>query len=775
MSAPLNPTRRTFLFAAGATPLLRGQSLLRREWTARWIAVPKAPKTEYGVYHFRKTFDLPSRPERFLVHTSGDNRYQLFVNGQRAAWGPARGDLFHWRHETVDIAGFLHPGKNLLAAVVWNFGQHAPEAQITLETAFVLQGDGDTERVADTGPTWKCARNEAYAPIPITSGMVRGYWAAGPGDRVDAASNPWGWESPDFDDSAWASAAVIAPAAGREARDVHTRWMLVPRTIPMMEERTEKSLTVRLGSLTNTAHSKTTVLFDQGYLTTAYPRLTVSGGKGAVVRMRYAEALFKTSPREKGNRNEIDGKEFIGNYDEFVLDGGPHRVFRPLWWRTYRYLQLEIETRDQPVTVEGITATATGFPFVRKAAFDAGVPELNKILDVGWRTARLCAHETYMDCPYYEQLQYAGDARIQCLVSLFQTGDARLMRNAIDLLNDSRQSDGCTMSRYPTRLEQYIPGFALWWVGMVHDYHWYVADAPFVGRMLPGVRGVLSFFEAYQKENGSLSSLPWWRYFDWVQEWPNGDAPQDTDGGAALFDLQLLMAYRWAAALEKAAGLPELAQVYSERERLLRATIRTLYWDAGRQLFADTPAKQKFSQHTNTLAVLADIVSGDAARALMLRTLTAPGLAQGALYFKFYMHQALAKVGEGDRYLDQLDDWRGMLATGLTTFAEVVDRPGRPTRSDCHAWSASPNIELMRTVLGVDSAAPGFSRVVVRPHLGQLKYVEGAVPHPKGLVEVRVEASGSVSVTSPVDGEFLWRGTRRDLHAGDNRFTVPLA
>jgi len=769
----LNFTRRSFLLAAGTAPLLRGQSLLRRVWTARWIAVPKAPQTEYGVYHFRKTFELAARPERFLVHASGDNRYQLFVNGQRAAWGPARGDLFHWRYETVDIAGFLRPGKNVLAAVVWNFGEHAPEAQITLETGFVLQGDGPAELVADTGPSWKCARNQAYAPVAITSGTVRGYWAAGPGDRVNAAAHPWGWESPEFDDSAWTPAAVVAPAAGREARDVHSRWMLVPRTIPMMEERAEKSLTVRQGSLANVANSKTTVLFDQGYLTTAYPRLTVSGGKGAVVRMRYAEALFKTSPREKGNRNEIEGKEFIGNYDEFVLDGGARRVFRPLWWRCYRYLQLEIETRDEPVTVEGISATATGFPFVRQAKFDAGLPELNQILDVGWRTARLCAHETYMDCPYYEQLQYAGDTRVQCLVSLFQTGDARLMRNAIDLLNDSRQSDGCTMSRYPTRLEQYIPGFALWWVGMVHDYHWYVADVPFVRRMLPGVRTVLSFFEGYQKENGSLGSLPWWRYFDWVPEWPNGDAPQDADGSAALFDLQLLMAYRWAAALEKAAGLPELAQVYSERERVLRATIRTLYWDAGRELFADTPSKKMFSQHTNTMAVLADVVSGEPARALMLRTLTAPGLAQGALYFKFYMHQALAKVGEGDRYLEQLDDWRGMLAIGLTTFAEVVDRPGQPSRSDCHAWSASPNIELMRTVLGVDSAGAGFSRVVVRPHLGQLKFAEGTVPHPKGLIEVRVEAGGNVSVNSPVDGEFLWRGTRHELRAGANRFTVP--
>jgi hypothetical protein len=551
--------------------------------------------------------------------------------------------------------------------------------------------------------------------------------------------------------------------------------MLVPRTIPMMEEKAERPMmmsgTPWAGKTTTAAQAKATLLLDQTYLTTAYPEITVSGGKGAVIRLRYAEALFNKA-REKGNRNEVEGKDFIGNYDEFTLDGGARRVFRPLWWRTYRYLRIEIETKDEAVTIDGLRGTNVGYPFVRRARFDAGAPELNQILDVGWHTARLCAHETYMDCPYYEQLQYAGDTRIQCLVSLFQSGDARLMRNAIDLLNDSRQSDGCTMSRYPTRMEQYIPGFALWWVGMVHDYFWYADDSAFVKRTLPGVRSVLDFFAGYQKENGSLGSLPWWRYFDWVPSWLNGDAPQEADGGAALFDLQLLMAYRWAAALESAHGIGELAGVYAERERQLRETVRALYWDDGRKLFADTPAKQKFSQHTNTLAVLADVVEGSEARELMLRILTAPELAHGELYFKFYIHQALAKVGEGDRYLDQLDDWRGMLQIGLTTFAEVVDRPGHPSRSDCHAWSASPDVEMLRTVLGVDSAAPGFTRVIVRPHLGKLPFVEGSVPTPRGSVDLRVEASGSVSVTTPVDGIFVWRGVRRDLRTGVNAFRV---
>ena len=98
----------------------------------------------------------------------------------------------------------------MLAAVVWNFGEDAPEAQISLETGFLLQGDGPAERVADTGPSWKCVRNQAYEPVVISSAAVRGYWAAGPGDRVNAAAHPWGWESPAFDDSAWTAAVAIA-------------------------------------------------------------------------------------------------------------------------------------------------------------------------------------------------------------------------------------------------------------------------------------------------------------------------------------------------------------------------------------------------------------------------------------------------------------------------------------------------------------------------------------------------------------------------------------
>ena len=108
--------------------------LLTGRWAASWIRHAGAPGRDMGVFLFRKTFDLPAAPGRFVVHASADQRYELFVNGARVATGPARGDLDHWRFETVDIASHLHGGRNVIAAIVWNFGIQAPMAQISHET-----------------------------------------------------------------------------------------------------------------------------------------------------------------------------------------------------------------------------------------------------------------------------------------------------------------------------------------------------------------------------------------------------------------------------------------------------------------------------------------------------------------------------------------------------------------------------------------------------------------------------------------------------------------
>jgi hypothetical protein len=141
------------------------------------------------------------------------------------------------------------------------------------------------------------------------------------------------------------------------------------------------------------------------------------------------------------------------------------------------------------------------------------------------------------------------------------------------------------------------------------------------------------------------------------------------------------------------------------------------------------------------------------------------------------VHSAVNVVGEGDRYLGLLGEWESMLSRGLTTFAERYERPGDPSRSDCHAWSSSPNFEVFRTVLGIDTAAPGFEKVRIRPFLGTLERVSGSIPHPKGEVAVTLDRTGSslrAAVTLPagVSGEFSWKGIQRPLAPGANAFIV---
>jgi len=775
--------------------------LLDHGWKAEWISCPGAPQRELGVYHFRKTFSLASVTEHFVIHISGDNRYWLFANGARVVEGPARGDLGHWRYETVDISKLLRPGTNVLAAVVWNFAELAPMAQMTNETGLIVQGDGPAEQAVNTDASWKAIADPAYEAIPLGGRMSEFYTVVGPGERVEGSKYPWGWEQPGYDDSRWQAARIITEGGPRGIQDSHSRWMLVPRPIPLMEDTPQRlARVVRASHVGNSgsgatnaaldsfpqgkapvaipARTRAQILFDQSTLTTAYPELVVRGGRGATIKLTYAEALWKG--REKGNRNETEGKEILGYSDEFRPDGGANRIFRPLYWRTFRYLQLDIVTGADPLVLEDLRSVFTAYPFTMRAEFKSDDPVLEQIMAVGWRTARLCAHETYMDCPYYEQLQYAGDTRIQALVSLYMTGDDRLVKNAVESLNESRTPEGLTQSRYPSFLPQYIPPFSLLWIGMMHDLWWYHGDADFLRQFLVNERGVIDWFESRlvapsgaqpQSERSSalLGKLEWWDFADWNDGFPDGVPPQEAGGESAVLSLQFAIAARDAADLESAFGSAELAEHYRALSRQIAQATYKMCWDPSHGLIADTPLHRSFSQHASILGVLADAIPAADQQAVMAKVLRDTSLTQCSFYFRFYLFRAMKKAGLGDEYLDQLGPWLNMLKLGLTTWAETPE----PTRSDCHAWSAHPNFDLLATVAGIESSAPGFAEVAIEPHLGRLNHLEATLPHPQGEVWVRYERQGTdglvadVTLPGTLTGWFIWNGKKVQLHPGD--------
>ncbi|MCC6724680.1 MAG: alpha-L-rhamnosidase N-terminal domain-containing protein [Saprospiraceae bacterium] len=760
--------------------------ILDNFWKARWVVCPGESTRQYGVYHFRKNFELKTVPSSFVVHVSADNRYRLFVNGQPVSSGPARSDLGHWNFETVDIAKQLKPGKNSLAAIVWNAAEHAPFAQISYQTGFILQGNTEAEDLVNTDKTWRVLRNEAYRPLPVDRGKLQAYHVTGDGDDVDASRYPWGWEQPDFDDSKWKEAQPLWFAGKPRGLGSDGNWMLVPRSIPIFdEEKISIGKVVREQSETKNGmeasslsvkmffppKTKTSILIDQGILVNAFPVLTTTGGKGAKITLTYAEALFDEK-RNKGNRNEWQGKQIMGIQDRFSPDGGKERTFRPLWFRTWRWLQIEVETGDEELTINDLHGMSYGYPLVAKADFKSSDPSHEKIWEVGWRTAQRCAGETYFDCPYYEQLSYVGDTRIQALISLYVSGDDRLVRKSIEDFDNSRIPDGLTQSRYPCNDMQIIPTYSMFWVSMVHDYWMLRNDTAFVRRFLPGIASVLAWEESHLASSGIMGGTEWWNFVDWAWPWSDeerigGVPPGVAKGGSSILSLQFAYTLRQAADIFEFYGkLSEADHFSALADQVIKATYRQC-WDTGRNMLADTPAKKTFSQHANILAVLTDALPMEDQPELLNKVIGDKSITQTTLYFRFYLLEALKKHDMGKEFNTQLDDWRTMLSMGLTTFAEEPE----PTRSDCHAWSAAPNYQFLSTVLGINPGSPGFETVRIAPVFRGLQFAEGKMPHPKGEISVRLEWTRSgikatVGLPKGLDGEMVLLNERKPLEGG---------
>lgn len=156
------------------------QSILTKTWKAYWISHPKDSQDEFTVYHFRKEISLAENPQSFVVNISADNHYKLYVNGQLASVGPASSDLNHWKYETVDIAAFLHVGKNMVGATVWNEGKYKAITQFSNSTAFILQGNTAREYELNTNRDWVCVKilhiNLLFKIRLATMQLIRAKW-----------------------------------------------------------------------------------------------------------------------------------------------------------------------------------------------------------------------------------------------------------------------------------------------------------------------------------------------------------------------------------------------------------------------------------------------------------------------------------------------------------------------------------------------------------------------------------------------------------------------
>jgi alpha-L-rhamnosidase len=771
----------------------------------RWIALTPVELPSATAYRCRLAIE---REATARIHVTADERYELFLDGQRIGRGPERGDPTHWRFETYDLP--LAPGAHVVVARVWSLGDMAPMAQLSAGSGLLVLAEPPFGEQLSTGlGPWEARRLDGYRFVDASRDAAEGWLAfTGPDIVTDAALAPWTCR--DGSGIGWSSADLVASEAAPNPYGELPAHMLVPASLPAMLEEPRRLGTVRhvcaaatgapalavrrsehlagevgswqmllegTNSVTVPPHAVRHVVVDLENYYCLYPRLVASGGSGARIGLAWAETTYLDAQgRSKGRRDSLESTFFLGRHEDvLLLDGGESRELESPWWRAGRYLLLSVETSTEPATLDAIELRETRYPLETASSWSCDDERVTGMLPIAWRGLQMCAHETYVDCPYYEQLLYAGDTRLHALVTYTMSRDDRLARKALTLFADSRLPNGLTQSRYPSRRRQVIPPFSLWWVAMVHDYARWRGDRALVASLLPTVRSVIDAYLAPTDDGRSIAMLPGWSFVDWVPSWPNGVPPGCEEGANACIGWQLVLALSLAADLEQWAGDVDLAPRRRELAVELAGSLQEHFWDDARGMFADDPAKRFFSEHTQSLALLSGRLDSTQQQRVAAGLLNDSTLARCTVYFSHYLFEAYRLVGRIDALYQRLAFWFDLAHHGFVTTPETSDLAS--TRSDCHGWGAHPLYHLYASVLGVRPASFGFETVEIAPQLGPLQWVHARLIHPAGEIEAKLRQTGSSltgSITLPdgISGVLRYGEAVQPLSPGYQDVTV---
>jgi len=726
-------------------------------WPVNWLASP------YQATAFQLVFEL-AQTATVRIHFSFNEMGELYLDGELLERGPERSDANHWRYVSHELK--LAAGRHRLTARNWCLGDLAPWGQMNAgKVNFVLAAEEPMQSLLSTGlADWQMAEipglafaakaTDAYVTATGVSNIftLSDYTldAAGIpwrraeiGDRACPGCAAWHFSNPPCLEPAMLPAmkrqkftAGKAVAAGQFSGefDFLGDFAVASADGPMMAEadrffRHQAALTIpprRHGYL----------LIDLEDYHNFYYNLQLSGtGKIAV---EFAEALFDSEAGGKQNRFAVAGQHWRQPHGDLFIAGATANSAMPVYPRCGRYLVLRYLSLEQPLVIEKIECFEHGYPLNFTAIFTAAPDYFSRTMPKLQRTVELCTFDATVDCPFYEQLMYVGDTRVENLIIAAMTGDDRLLLNSLRQFAASRDFRGLTASSYPVRSRQTIPGYSLLWIPMLHDAVLWSRDAiKLAPELVPAMRGILDYFEHYRDPATKLMiSPPGWNFVDWVNvpEWPIGVPPGGAPGEiSGVGNLLYLYTLRHAVLIEEAFGSKDYMAFYQARFTESAAAILKHFWSKERQLFADDLDKQYYSEHAQLLALLADAFPAVVTEAAAQQLFATPnGLSPAGYYFSFYYFECCGRYRRIDRLIERYQELEAVI--DRLNLKTAPENPGE-TRSDCHAWSASSLFHFYGTILGIRPQAGGQT-LTIRPQLGPLQSAQGEMPLADGKVKV---------------------------------------
>ena len=679
--------------------------------------MPKADCLPVGMYEFLKTVDL-EKDEEYTVNIYTSGRYTLFVNNEYICEGPCKNHQFVRYFDTVKTNAFKK-GKNEIRIRIMHINDgfnYTTVFQRPLPEA-VFEAKSPTNTIV-TDESW-LARRDNTVTLNFDS---RRY--VPPFERIDF--------NQDYTEYPVCTNSMFYKDFHTDVETFYghpTGEILEPRPIPMIFPDEDISFKV-------VKSGDNFIELDAGIYTTA--KVSFDFNAPVDAKITYAECY--TFPHGKGVRDDISG-EITGFCDTVKTTRA--MTYSPFWFRAFRFIRIEAENINS--IFSGARANFWHYPVDICGDFKCSDDYYNKMWDISINTMLCCTHDTFYDCPYYEQQQYVMDSAIEASVLMRMSHDKRLIRKTIDEFAASQESSGLILANYPSTNRQVIPGFSLFWIFMLYDYLHYAKDISYIKSHISTMDKVLSYFDSTLSPEGLILKSKYWDFVDWVPEWGDLGDPNIKDGEpVTIYNMYYAYALLCAEDICKKTGRGSLGDEYRERYQNVKKAIKTHCYDNKKGLYTDGRAGSEYSVHTIMWSIISELETGDDARTIASH-LNDPDISKSTFSMNYYLFRALEKCGMTNEIFNNLGGWRKMIDLHCSTWCENPDNP----RSECHGWSSAPLYELSNNILGVKV---GFDdEIVIAPTVANLSYAKGTVPTRFGNVKIHWENNDAfhIRVTAP--------------------------
>jgi len=766
--------------------------LYPKEWKALWIWRKGEPEAKNQFMLARKNFEVAQKPDKAILYITADNLYEVFVNGIFANRGPARCQATKQSFDVLDIAPLLKTGKNVLAIRALHHGSYITYnlpprpgllAQLEMQIGgnVVLIVSNSSFKVSAS--EWINTASESYC------------------ESIDFRKAANGWKDIGFDDSKWASAEELVsdkylgwpgPSPKSKPITLTSPWKsLIPRDLPYLTETFVKAVKIHetgeimelgfnrpvSGGLdgllyplekcnisgveayqknqgplviqnayptnifSNEAIYSTYLILDFGELMHGYPHFEVEGEPGTIVEILYAPNLLRGKFPLRINS---EGRPTRRPSSDRITLGAGQTVWDPMDMKYMRYLFIAVRNTNKPVKLHNVGLTKADYPFKPDGSFMAGNDEeLNWIWQAGKNTLDGVTTDAFTD-NYRERLQYSQTSYYASRCSYAAYGDRYLQRRYLLQIAQEQQNDGILPASAPvfeTRGQRFLDASIFWILGL-HDYFLHSGDTATVKELLPTAEKILNTFSQWENSEGFIDSPP---YTYWIDH-------SDIDRYGANFSLNALylLTMKDVLAIEEWLGRDQEAAGYKKRIQNLSSNLQSKFWNAENRLFSDVRIDEKltnkFTEHSNSLAIVAGIASPEQQKAIVNELVENKSARLiPATLFMHYVIESLFMADQAKAAMTMLKDrYRHMKVEGNTLWEDwgqtTTYRDGEFKPISFVTVNQAENTymtySLSKWVLGFRPTLPGMTEVVISPEFGDQTQIAGSMPGPWGKISL---------------------------------------